>query len=188
MSLRRTKDFTGFRQGRLVAIKDVGSNGKSRIWLVRCDCGVEKILGTKSFSPTSLVRSCGCQKTEAAKVVLKTHGMSQHRLYNIWTSMRNRCRNPNDKSYKNYGGRGIDVDSEWDDFIKFVSDMWPTYREGLSIDRIDNNAGYSFGNCRWATPKQQQNNIRKNVDVSERSRGARHRRAKLARSLRERTG
>ena len=100
MSLRRTKDFTGFRQGRLVAIKDVGSNGKSRIWLVRCDCGVEKILGTKSFSPTSLVRSCGCQKIEAAKVVSKTHGMSQHRLYSIWTSMRNRCRNPNDRVIK----------------------------------------------------------------------------------------
>ena len=154
----KARDFTGVRRGRFVAMRDVGFNGKQRLWLVKCDCGNEKIISAQTFcSPDgSGAKSCGCLKIEHGRIFNKTHGLYKHRLYTTWRSMRARCINPKATQYKNYGGRGINIHSEWDDFGKFVSDMAPTFKEGLTLDRMDNNDGYNFGNCRWATPKQQQ--------------------------------
>jgi hypothetical protein len=80
-------------------------------------------------------------------------------------AMRSRCANPQDKDWKNYGGRGITVCPEWNEFDKFWSDMSHGYSDDLTLDRIDVNGNYHKENCRWATRQEQGNNTRFNVIV-----------------------
>lgn len=79
-------------------------------------------------------------------------------LHSVWVGMRQRCANPNHPSWKHYGARGISVCERWQTYANFEADMLPTYRKGLSIDRIDNDLGYAPNNCRWATQRQQLRN------------------------------
>ena len=104
----------------------------------------------------------------------KTHGMSRDkngrhtRLYGRWANIKDRCHNPKCKDYKKYGGRGINVCDEWrNNFKKFAE--WAIengYRDGLQLDRIDNNKGYSPENCRFVDGKTNSNNRRDNLRVS----------------------
>lgn len=99
----------------------------------------------------------------------KTHGMDGTRFYVIWSHMKNRCTNPNYPYFKDYMGRGITLYYKWIDFINFKVDMYDKYldhvekygEENTSIDRIDNDLGYSPDNCKWSTRKEQNNNKRK---------------------------
>ena len=97
-------------------------------------------------------------------MTLLKHGDSYTRLYSVYQSIIDRCYNINNKRFNDYGGRGIDVCDEWkNNYIAFKE--WAIsngYQEGLSIDRIDNDMGYSSSNCRWVTRKTQQNNTRFN--------------------------
>ena len=85
--------------------------------------------------------------------------------YRSWTSMKTRCNNPNSNVYKHYGGRGITYCNHWEKFENFLEDMG-TRPEGTSLDRINNNLGYSDYNCRWATREQQNHNRRDNHNLT----------------------
>lgn len=89
---------------------------------------------------------------------------NQHPLYYVWRSMRDRCMNPNNRQWNDYGGRGISICERWNSFQAFVDDMGPR-PDGYSLDRIENDQGYSAGNCRWASRKEQQRNQRRAVYV-----------------------
>jgi len=81
-------------------------------------------------------------------------------IYGSWYAMKQRCDNPKNTQYKDYGGRGITYDPKWDNFADFYNDMFTNYQKGLTIDRIDNSKGYFKENCRWATRKVQNRNKR----------------------------
>ena len=94
---------------------------------------------------------------------ITTHGMYGTRLYHIWNGLRERCLNPNNKDYENYGGRGITICKEWDKSENFF--QWALqngYKDNLTLDRIDTNKGYFPNNCRWITSNEQQRNKRNN--------------------------
>lgn len=162
----KAKDITGLRVGYLAAEKRIGSDGRRAIWQIRCDCGQTRTMKLQNFM--KLVRearptSCGCRKKEFMRAAFTTHGMTKHPAFAVWRSMCDRCRLPSHQSWKNYGGRGITVGSEWAaSFEAFWRDMGPTYQPGLSLDRIDNNGSYTAQNCRWSTKVTQSRNRRTN--------------------------
>ena len=94
----------------------------------------------------------------------RSHLMTNTRMYSVWKTMRTRCNNPNHQDYKYYGGRGIKVCKEWDDFSKFYNwAMANGYSDDLTIDRIDVNKNYEPSNCRWVTMRNQCRNKRNTV-------------------------
>lgn len=156
-------DLAGQRFRRLLVISEAGRNQyKAVLWLCRCDCGNE------STTTTYLLRSgkatsCGCWKREVPGTWSLKHGQSKTRLYKTWRSMVRRVTEPTYPDYPHYGGRGISVCDQWRvSFEAFARDMGPTYSEGLTLDRIDNDGNYEPGNCRWATAIEQARNKRTN--------------------------
>ena len=157
-------DITGQVFGYLTVIgRDESSIGqRNSKWFCRCKCG-----NITSVARCSLVSghtfSCGCKHYESHN---RVHGMTGTRLYSIWASMNDRCRNGHSKS-KTYTERGITVCEEWQmDFIAFSN--WAIdngYSESLTIDRIDNNKGYSPENCRWITIEAQQANKSNTIKI-----------------------
>ena len=135
------------------------SGRKILMWKCRCDCGNMVTVSGECLRHGN-TKSCGCQRRNK----FRTHGKSNTRLYEIWTDMKQRCLNPNQKVYKYYGGRGITICQEWiDDFMSFYD--WALengYQDNLTIDRIDVNSGYEPNNCRWVTMETQLRNTRRN--------------------------
>lgn len=136
-------------------------------YLCDCDCG-NIVIVQYSHLISGNTKSCGCLQKELTSKRFAKHNNSTHPLYGVWTMMKQRCYNHNNKSYKNYGARGIKVCDEWkNDFITFYN--WAIengYKDGLTIDRLNVNEDYSPNNCAWVTQKIQQNNRRNNIVIN----------------------
>lgn len=142
-------DLIGERYGKLTVVSE--SLDKARkSWLCRCECGIEKSIQENHLRSGSVV-SCGCKRAAQNR----THGRIGTPEYIAWQNMWGRCRNPGHPSYSNYGGRGITVANEWKDFSVFLNHVGMRPSPKHSIDRLNNDKGYSPGNVAWRTPKEQ---------------------------------
>jgi len=141
----------------------VSKSGRKRLFVSAvCECGVVKDYRLQHLI-SGATNSCGCYNRELQKERHTTHGMYGTRPYKIWSNMKNRCSNISYFQYKDYGGRGIRVCKKWEKFQGFYEDMKAGYSDSLTLDRINNDKGYSVSNCRWVTMKEQQRNRRSNT-------------------------
>lgn len=155
-------DLRGRVFGRLTVMKqDTARDGDRIRWLCRCSCGKSNVSILSASLMKGITRSCGCIRSEMIATRSTTHGMSRKSEYNIWTSMKDRCSNPNSPDSPDYHKRGIRVCSRWERFENFYADMGPR-PPGFYIDRINNDGDYSPENCKWVSPIDSARNRRSN--------------------------
>lgn len=157
-------DITGEKFNRLTVLKREENKGTRAYWLCKCDCGNEIITDGKRLR-SGYTKSCGCLQKEKAFFNNKfKHGLADTRLSNIYFKMKSRCTNSHSKRYKDYGGRGITICDEWmkesKNFFEWAINNG--YKKDLTLERINNEKGYSPDNCKWATYQDQANNTRRN--------------------------
>lgn len=165
-------NLTGEKFNRWVAISPTNrkTKGGNYIWLCQCDCGNYGYVDTGSLK-AGTSKSCGCYVRERMHKLNYKHGGRNDRLYLVWMDMRRRCNDPKGKEYKNYGGRGIKVCEEWENYENFKN--WAlsngydknAKRCQCTLDRIETNGNYEPSNCRWADMVVQANNKRNNIII-----------------------
>lgn len=163
MANNKYKNLIGQKFNLLTVISENGVDKFGRkTWLCKCDCGNESIVPSTSLVKGD-VKSCGCLRGKN----LITHNHSNERLHSIWKGIRRRCNNPHEKSYKDYGARGIKLCDEWNNYENFRN--WAIengYRDDLTIDRKDVDKIYCPSNCKWSTLKEQARNKQNTFWVS----------------------
>ncbi len=157
-------EATMVRFGRLLVIGD-GPRLYGRMsvsLLVRCDCGREKVVA-KSSLERGRTTSCGCFRSEVSGARTRTHGLARTSEYRVWSGIKTRCYNTNERSYADYGGRGIVMCESWkNSFAAFLSDMGKRPSLNHTIERRDVNGGYTPDNCFWMEGRFQPRNTRVN--------------------------
>jgi hypothetical protein len=168
---KKYSKYINVKFGRLYILK-ILPNYKRSLTYARCKCDCGKI---KNISIYSLLygtsKSCGCLNIRLLKERSYIHGDCNTNFYKSWTHLKERCDNPNNKRYRDYGGRGITYDSKWKKYLGFKKDMYLKYllakrkykvNRFLSIERLDVNGDYCFDNCCFIPRKEQAKNTRKN--------------------------
>lgn len=154
----RFQDLSDKIFSRLTVIERVFTKPKATMWNCKCECGNEKIVDGRHLKGKKIL-SCGCLNLEInskrmkGNILGKVHGFTKHPLRAIWKAIIQRCENPKNKFYENYGKRGISICEEWrKDMTKFIEWGYINgWKKGLSIDRKDNDGNYEPKNCHWIT-------------------------------------
>lgn len=157
----------GERHGSLVVVEDAGTgrhpNGQSvHYFMVRCNCGAVVRMNNNVVRKRSMCPKCGCAAAGRKRV---QHGAAKrnerHRLYNVWLGIKNRCQNPNSTSFAWYGGKGVKLCPEWQDYRVFRA--WALengWAPGLTFDREDSSGDYCPNNCRFITQSENSKRMR----------------------------
>ena len=159
-------DLTGKKYGRLSIINRAPNKNGRVYWNCICDCGAKTVTSRNELRSGDS-QSCGCYHKEQARIAKLTHGDTGTRLHSIWTGIKDRCTNPNNKDYEHYMGKGVSMCPEWfnsyETFKKWA--LTNGYKDTLSIDRIGGNTVYSPNSCRWATGITQNRNRSKILHI-----------------------
>lgn len=160
------RDLTGMVFNRFTVVEFEGVKKGQGRWLCRCECGAVASV-TSARLKNGHTKSCGCWSHKFVAQSRTTHGQTGTRLYRIWVQIINRCTNARTPAYPDYGGRGITICDRWrSSFEAFAEDMGQPTSSAHTIDRIDNDSGYSMENCRWATKHEQARNTRGNTLIT----------------------
>lgn len=162
------KDLEGKEFYRLRVLSLAPKRGRGLWWNCICACGKELVVRASALT-SQTQKSCGCLSRDKTSARSRVHGESnandtpEHRA---WHSAISRCHNPNSQSFHSYGARGISVCDKWrNSYTAFLADMGRRPTSAHSLERVNNDGGYSPENCRWATPAEQSRNQRRNIRI-----------------------
>ncbi len=150
-------DIEGQKFNQLTVLGIIEKRPKKVVWLCECECGTLTPVLTSNLS-NGHTQSCGCWKKELIRNRSITHGMRNTSEYRSYVHAKDRCNNPNDASYPDYGGRGIEF--RFNSFEEFFDHMGYKPLPKLTLERIGNDGHYEKGNVKWATRREQNNNKR----------------------------
>ena len=151
----RHKDLFNQIFGEWTVIRKLQTNASGNLlWECKCSCGNLKAISGSELRAGRTTKCSDC-RVESTRQEVR---LVDHRLYSVWVGMRRRCDSLKSKDYPNYGGRGIKVCDRWYDFKLFLEDMESSFKEGLTLDRKDNNGNYILQNCKWSTIEEQNKN------------------------------
>lgn len=163
---KTVRNIAGHKFGKLTVLSFCHAGNRSA-WLCLCECGKERVVRHNNLMSGNTT-SCGCsRKITCIPPRRKPSGFMKYPEYGVWRAMKQRCNNPNNPFYKNYGGRGIIICKEWNEsFGSFILAVGRRPTKSHQLDRINNNGNYEPSNCRWATPSQNGRNRRGNNRIA----------------------